>query len=777
MSGPIAPQALPLGRHLQRAALVATLAPLFVLGSLGLWQYQRDVASVEAFAGSESIAAARVAANVLDFLVDDTRTLLQQIADDLARGDIGETRLSRLGRTQRQTEGLEITDARGVILVSSIGQKGRNVSGLRYFIDAREGAAIAYSDVFYSKWLEQNVVMIAVPYRRAGAFQGVVMARLHLRELHKILVSRLDDLQLRNTLITDRAGTLIAHPDFKQVANGVNLKSMPPVAAALAGRSGWLRYEVPGDPEVHISGYLPMTGTGWAIIASRRGGQNVLDAGARLQLQLLLAGLAAFLAALSAAAWGRRLAKPLEALEGVIRMGQAARSTGGPAPSVDVAQIGASVREYQTLAEGYNALAAAINAQFDEILALQKAMQTKNAELNTQNEELKALSEAADASNKLKSQFLANMSHELRTPLNSIIGYTVLTLTDEEQALSDQNRHNLETVERNGRHLLALINGILDLSKVESGRATVFIEAFDPRALVADVVEVLRPLADERQVKLILGDGPALPHVESDLTKVRQIVMNLVANAIKFTPAGGWVDVSLGRRGPGRFTIDVCDSGVGIAPEQQEVVFEAFRQVDGSATRTAGGTGLGLSIARELARLLGGEISLESAPGEGSTFTVELPLRQASAMPSAGAGSQNAAQPSGPSEALVLAIDDDAQTLYLTIEQFKGTPYLLVPTTNVDAGLELAKRLRPDAILLDLKIRRADDWRVLRALKAAPETAAVPVVALSFESERALAQSLGAADHLPKPLEREALVATFARILARRPGPSPMKGS
>jgi PAS domain S-box-containing protein len=230
--------------------------------------------------------------------------------------------------------------------------------------------------------------------------------------------------------------------------------------------------------------------------------------------------------------------------------------------------------------------------------------------------------------NRMKSKFLANMSHELRTPLNSIIGYTDLVLTDKAEPLGNTGRRNLETVLRNARHLLGLINDVLDISKIEAGKMSVHAETFDLKAVLDSLLTSTEPLLHGRPVQLVLETHPDIGQVHTDETKLRQIVLNLLSNAIKFTTEGR-ITLSARPHDHDRFLIEVRDTGIGIAKEHQALVFEEFHQVDSSTTRAVGGTGLGLAISRKLAQLLGGKLTLESEPDVGSTFTACIPTRYA----------------------------------------------------------------------------------------------------------------------------------------------------
>jgi signal transduction histidine kinase/ActR/RegA family two-component response regulator len=605
-----------------------------------------------------------------------------------------------------------------------------------------------------------------VPYRQNGRFAGIVMARLNVKVLQDLLSARLEDPRFRNTYVVDRQGAIITHYDPARVAQATNLRTSAPVQAALGGASGWMKYRSIIDEAERIGGYAPMPGTGWAVVSSRVPGGSVLGVEERLRSQLMLSLLAGLLVGLAAWWWGRRLARPLEALEATFRQG----TTDGPG-TVSLAALGqgriyTGVAEYETLASGYNTMATELNSRFEEILTLKNQLQAQNLELNIRNDELAMLTAQAQASNKLKDQFLANMSHELRTPLNSIIGFTELTLTDEHLEMDEENRTNHEIVLKSARHLLALINDILDLSKVEAGKMSLFVTAFAPASVLEAVIATAMPMARAQGVSLSLSAAPDVGKVESDETKVRQILLNLVSNAVKFTKEGG-VTVSLAPHGDDGWQVVVKDTGIGIAPEHQELVFEEFRQVDASTTRQIGGTGLGLSIARKLARLLGGDLTLESAVGRGSTFTLTLPRHAPNAETAVHASADDTPmvpRAIGTAERPVLVVDDDPVARHLLVEKLRETAYRPIPAGSREVALKLARERRPYAVLLDAKLRRQDDWDILNALRSEAETAELPVLIVSFEENRALAHALGAVDFIAKPVDRRALLSALDRL-------------
>ncbi|MFN3431842.1 MAG: response regulator, partial [Candidatus Sericytochromatia bacterium] len=392
-------------------------------------------------------------------------------------------------------------------------------------------------------------------------------------------------------------------------------------------------------------------------------------------------------------------------------------------------------------------------------------LELANRELQVKNEALERLNVEAEAANRLKSEFLANMSHELRTPMNSIIGFTELVLTKKSAQVDPRSRGDLEVVLRNAQNLLALINDILDISKIEAGKTTLFPSAVDLAEVVGGVIGTTEQIAAEKGLTLTLAASEPLGAFVTDEAKLRQILLNLVSNAIKFTAQGG-IAISIRPSGDEQVAIVVADSGIGIAPDDQRVVFEEFRQVDASSTREAGGTGLGLAIARKLAQLLGGDITLESTLGVGSRFTVTLPrllpssaLQAVAPVPPARIADQRM-----DGKHVILSIDDEPDVLRLISEKLTDSSYVVVPATTGESGIALAKQLKPFAITLDVLMPKMDGWTVLQALKQDPETRDIPVVILSIIENQVLGFSLGASAYLPKPIDRTELLKNFERF-------------
>jgi GAF domain-containing protein/DNA-binding response OmpR family regulator len=393
--------------------------------------------------------------------------------------------------------------------------------------------------------------------------------------------------------------------------------------------------------------------------------------------------------------------------------------------------------------------------------ASQSALAIQNARLFREIEDKSRQLEVAD---RHKSEFLANMSHELRTPLNAIIGYSEMLQEDAgdldgaEQFVDDLKRINAA-----GKHLLELINAVLDLSKIEAGKMELYLETFDVSGLVNDIAAVIQPLAVTNGNRLDVRCPDAIGTMHADLTKVRQALFNLLSNACKFTE-NGTVALSVARVADGQdwMTFAVSDTGIGMTPEQLDKLFEAFTQADAATTRRYGGTGLGLALSRRLCRMMGGDVTVESEAGRGSTFTIRLPVvvRETPEEPAPPAGPTGGALPG---VGAVLVIDDEAAVRDLMQRFLVKEGFRVVTAAGGEEGLRRARALSPDAITLDVMMPGMDGWAVLSALKADPDTADIPVVMLTIVDDRNLGYALGAADYLTKPIERERLVAVLDR--------------
>ncbi len=378
--------------------------------------------------------------------------------------------------------------------------------------------------------------------------------------------------------------------------------------------------------------------------------------------------------------------------------------------------------------------------------------------------------DAAEHANQAKSAFLANMSHELRTPLNAIIGFTRIVRRKAEGALPDKQIENLDKVLASSEHLLGLINTVLDIAKIESGRMDVQAANFNAVALIDLCANTAAPLL-KPTVRLVREVDETLSIIHSDQDKIKQIILNLLSNAAKFTHAG---KITLkARLEQDTFRVEVSDTGIGISEEALGRVFEEFQQADTSTTRQYGGTGLGLTISRNLARLLGGDLTVTSEYGKGSTFTLTLPTRyepKPAASPDPEPASHHPAETTPQVDAakkLVLVIDDDPDAVYLLRENLTQNEFDVIGVRSGTEGHRLARELQPQAILLDILMPLKDGWQVLHDLKADEATTNIPVILLTIVDKKALGFRLGAAAYLLKPLDPMEVLDTLRRVIRR----------
>jgi len=391
-------------------------------------------------------------------------------------------------------------------------------------------------------------------------------------------------------------------------------------------------------------------------------------------------------------------------------------------------------------------------------------------ELNGKSRELIEANRKIREADRLKSQFLANMSHELRTPMNAIIGFSEILVERLAGRVEPKYESFMQHILASGQHLLGIINDVLDLSKVEAGRMEVFPEQFSIPEAAEGVCSVMRAQAGKSEIEIVLDVPEAIPPIETDLAKFKQILYNLVSNAVKFSPSNARVTVRIRVDEPKRpdggdvVSVAVIDQGIGIAPENHDAVFQEFRQLDSGSRKEFAGTGLGLALVRRFCELLGGAITVDSDVGRGATFTFTLPLRYGGPEP---VDEHPADAPYVPSDApgdRVLVIEDDSVAYTSLARHLESAGYIAVRARHGDEALKLAKLVKPVAITLDLVLPGVDGWEVLKRLKADEVTRDIPVVVISMIDNRELGFALGAHDYFVKPVDRRRLVDRIRQV-------------
>ena len=413
-----------------------------------------------------------------------------------------------------------------------------------------------------------------------------------------------------------------------------------------------------------------------------------------------------------------------------------------------------------------------------QTLQAEESLENKTAQLESVRRAAEEARRSAEAANLAKSQFLANMSHELRTPLNAIIGYSEM-LREEAQDMGDNGYvPDLEKIHGAGKHLLTLINDILDLSRIEADKMTLFLETFDIAKLLHEIEATVLPLATKKESRLKIDCPADIGTMRADQTKVRQVVYNLLSNAIKFSekgfirlrvsrmksdslsvthPTNGQLTL-LNSDAPAQISFEIQDTGIGMTPEQMEKLFQTFTQADGSTTKKFGGTGLGLAISKKFCQMMGGDLTVSSERGKGSKFTAilaaevqESPSHSTSSAEIRSIGSPDAQRPT------VLVVDDDPIVQDLMQRHLGKEGFRVVGTSSSEHVLHLARELRPVVITLDVLLPGQDGWSVLHALKAAPDLSDIPVVMMTILDEKQRGLALGAADYLTKPVDWDRL--------------------
>jgi len=643
--------------------------------------------------------------------------------------------------------------------------------------------------------LEDRGMAIArhlAPASEFGVFSG------NKTILQSLATSTLQEDDVRAVRITRPDGEVIASagPDFNELKlPGSTIEAISVISSknerSIVFRAAVLQHEmeISDFPDVEAelvtraTARTPMT-IGWVAVEMSK------DATLRQQRVVLLQSttitiVGLILSLIAAFRMGRSIINPVEQLtDAVEKLEQGKLSTR--------ANTGADA-ELLALENGINAMAKALQAAQenlqDEVNQATAELRATLIELERKNNELDVERRRAEDANQSKSQFLANMSHELRTPLNAIIGYSEMLEEETEQAGNRAYIPDIQKVNSAGKHLLALINDVLDLSKVEAGKMTLYLETAEIVSVMKYTASTIRPLAAQNDNELVLDCPSDIGSMRMDVTKVRQVLFNLLSNACKFTEHGT-ITLSAKRmlmsaRDWVEFT--VSDTGIGMTAEQMEHLFEAFSQADATITRKYGGTGLGLTLCKRFSELMGGEISVRSRPGKGSTFIMLLPVDPSPVITSIDKPEPDTS-PQLPAPELtrlqgvpaagddrrkriskVLVIDDDTLVHDMLRRMFSKEGFEVYTATNGEEGIARAREIKPSAIVLDVLMPGMDGWSVLAVLKEDGELANIPVIMLSMVDDRTRGYALGVTEYLTKPADKQQLLAILRRSVREGP--------
>ena len=429
--------------------------------------------------------------------------------------------------------------------------------------------------------------------------------------------------------------------------------------------------------------------------------------------------------------------------------------------------------ELAVLIDAFNEMLAQIQANEAALRnahdGLEQRVQERTAELESAKRELEVFSasileakEELERASKFKDQFLSTMSHELRTPLNAVLGFSDLLTEERYGPLNDRQRRYISHIHTGGKHLLRLINDILDLSKIEAGRLQLAIESVPVRTSFAEVADAMRPLAEKKSHSLVVNTSKELS-VRADAVRLRQVLMNLIGNAIKFTPEGGKIELAARQLGE-VVRVEVRDSGPGIPPAEQQRIFEAFYRSN-QTEKTVEGTGLGLAITKRLVELHGGHLDLESQEGLGSCFYFTLP--SVLGFEAKKADTSESALKSGET-ARIVVVEDDPTAAQLLQSHLGSAGYDVVLCDRPDRALEMAAALQPSAVTMDIMMEPVNGWQLLSSLKSDPRTARIPVIMVTVVDQPATGSLLGADEYIVKPVEKATLLGAVRRCLNLR---------
>lgn len=626
---------------------------------------------------------------------------------------------------------------------------GIDLSNEVYFRYVKKHQQTYFSDPFISATSDKTSLTIAVPISlpqkdQPAKFYGVLAGELNLTSLQQAVEEvKLDEGRL--AFIAAKDATLIAHPNRQWVDERRNVGKVPIVQKGLEGKTVLDIFKMQ-DTWI-IGSAMPMKNN-WVIVAT----QPLWIAAESMIFMLLFSAIILGVNLLIFFAIQRQLLRQT------------------------ITPLSVLVEEANTLAKGqYRNVSVEKLGQLEEVIslgrsfdAMVKAVQERDQALEQRLIETQQAREAAEIATRAKTDFLANMSHELRTPLNAIIGYSEILQEEAIDAGQEEFVGDLQLIQEAGDNLLAIVNDLLDISKIEAGRLELFIESFAVDLVVHVVCQQTQNWITSNHNQLTVKLEENLGEAHTDLMKFRQSLLNLLNNAAKFTQEGQIIlQVSRQQTETEDWLIcQVTDTGIGMTEEQMSKLFEIFVQVDTSPTRQYGGTGLGLAITRHFATMMGGEVKAESTLGKGSTFTLKVPAHLQQYQPGEKPIPQIAPELLPSQGGTVLVVEDNPSDQQLLHTHLQKAGFEVFLASQGEEGLRLTKKHQPDVILLDTVMPKIDGWIMLNELKNDKEWASTPVFILSGLEEQRRAFQLGAAEYFSKPLQIEVILETLERYRA-----------
>jgi len=614
------------------------------------------------------------------------------------------------------------------------------------------------SNIYYDKFNLPRM-SIYVPIKDSNNERiGVLSGEIDLNYIYKI-IKGLSTKKQSIAYMVDGKGRILIHPGKAKLREDFDWASIPPVKMIIDGT--WDAPDVRFPIYTNVDG-LRVVGipshinkTRWGLVLERQESDVFGEIHKFFWISLAVSMLILLFCLLFAYRYIRLLLSPFDKLY----EGAEAITEGNLEYRIDLH----THDELQEFGDSFNRMSSSLELQRKKQTGTMEELKKKKKELEVSNLQLKEAS-------RLKSEFLANMSHELRTPMNTIIGYTSIIIDGIYGELTPKQENSLKKIYQNARNLSHLIDDILDLSKIDAGKMPVFKERFFISRVVKELMVLYEPAMKEKGLELKLNFKDDI-EIETDRSKVKQVLDHIINNAVKFTQEGSITISSEKTKQDDYLKVSVADTGIGIEPDSLERIFEEFRQLDGSFTREFGGTGLGLSIVKKILNIVGSKITVSSQVGEGSVFSIYIPLIQGekASMPSLTLEREedtDTNEMEDVTKKIILVIDDEPDVLEMMRDIVRRTDYRVVGASSGKEGIELAKKIRPYLIITDIFMPDKNGWEIIKELKSNPITLDIPIFVISISDERAKGYAMGVTEYFVKPIERDLFLKRLA-ILSR----------